>query len=63
MIPPEAAATIGATIGRSQAAVIVERGLSWKYILEVNRQLKDLGGKMRKIMWVKHTLQKGGRDR
>ena len=36
---PEAAATIGATIGRSQAAVMVERAVWWTYMLMVNSQL------------------------
>lgn len=33
-MPPEAAATIGATIGRSQAAVIVESSTLWRDMLQ-----------------------------
>ena len=36
MMPPEAAATMGATIGRSQAAVMVGRAVSCTYMLEVH---------------------------
>ena len=44
-MPPDAAATMGATMGRSHAAVMVEREVSWKYMLEVNCQLIGLGGR------------------
>jgi hypothetical protein len=35
MMPPDAEATMGATMGRSQAAVMVERLVLWWYILWV----------------------------
>lgn len=46
-MPPEAAATIGATIGRSHVAVIVDRAVSWKYMLGVTGQLKGLRESLR----------------
>ncbi len=45
---------MGATIGRSQAAVIVDRAVSWKYMLGEIGELKGLRESLRDI-GARHT--------
>lgn len=58
-MPPEAAATMGATMGRSQAAVMVGRAVSWKYMLEVDGQVKVWGTMAGRIIHYEGEIETG----